>query len=157
MALPPCFLLLLILLPGPAVGLQGLGEGAEMAAGLPGLGLLELPELEPPELEPECRRLLGAFAEGSAALSRCLARRARPVRLCQACRGHYSTLLGLYRDIALGVRRGMGSGWGSGCRGAAARRPCGVWGCVAGGWLGACGVWVRFGCCRGVGRWAVGG
>uniref|UniRef100_A0A8B9STU7 Osteoclastogenesis associated transmembrane protein 1 n=1 Tax=Anas platyrhynchos TaxID=8839 RepID=A0A8B9STU7_ANAPL len=102
MALPPCFLLLLILLPGPAVGLQGLGEGAEMAAGLPGLELLELPELEPPELEPECRRLLGAFAEGSAALSRCLARRARPVRLCQACRGHYSTLLGLYRDIALG-------------------------------------------------------
>uniref|UniRef100_A0A8C3C2K7 Osteoclastogenesis associated transmembrane protein 1 n=1 Tax=Cairina moschata TaxID=8855 RepID=A0A8C3C2K7_CAIMO len=104
MALPPCFLLLLLLIlpPGLAVGLQGLGEGAEMAAGLPELELLELPELEPPELEPECRRLLGAFAEGSAALSGCLARRARPVRLCQACRGHYSTLLGLYRDIALG-------------------------------------------------------
>ncbi|XP_013031002.3 osteopetrosis-associated transmembrane protein 1 [Anser cygnoides] len=117
MAPPPGFHLLLLLLlvlllpPGPAAGLQALGEAAEMAAGLraglpglelelPGLELPELPELEPPELEPECRRLLAAFAEGSAALSGCLARRARPVRLCQACRGQYRSLLGRYRDIA---------------------------------------------------------
>lgn len=137
MAPPPGFHLLLLLLlvlllpPGPAAGLQALGEAAEMAAGLraglpelelelelPGLELPELPELEPPELEPECRRLLAAFAEGSAALSGCLARRARPVRLCQACRGQYRSLLGRYRDIAralgVGPRGGGGWGWGGG-------------------------------------------
>ncbi|NXH25073.1 OSTM1 protein, partial [Myiagra hebetior] len=63
-------------------------------AGLPG---------DLPELEPECRSLLGAFAEGSAALTGCLGRRARPVRLCQGCHGHYRRLLALYDSIAHAV------------------------------------------------------
>lgn len=84
------------------------------SAGLPG---------DLPELEPECRSLLAAFAEGSAALTGCLGRRARPVRLCQGCHGHYRRLLAQYGSIAraVGVRpwgRGgcvaAGAGWGPG-------------------------------------------
>ncbi|NWU60928.1 OSTM1 protein, partial [Pterocles burchelli] len=63
-------------------------------AGLPG---------DLPELEPECRQLLAAFAEGSAALADCLGRRARPVRLCQACHPHYRRLLAQYGHIARAV------------------------------------------------------
>ncbi|XP_077158741.1 osteopetrosis-associated transmembrane protein 1 [Paroedura picta] len=37
------------------------------------------------ELEPECRELLAAFASSSVALTGCLVRSARPVRLCQNC------------------------------------------------------------------------
>lgn len=114
---PLCRQLLLLfalaLALGPAAGLDALGEAEELAAvmaaelraaGLPG---------DLPELEPECRRLLTAFAEGSATLSGCLARRARPVRLCQACGGLYRSLLTQYGDIAraVGVRpveRGRG-------------------------------------------------
>ncbi|XP_041270838.1 osteopetrosis-associated transmembrane protein 1 isoform X2 [Onychostruthus taczanowskii] len=64
------------------------------SAGLPG---------DLPELEPECRSLLAAFAEGSAALTGCLGRRARPVRLCQGCHGHYRRLLAQYGSIARAV------------------------------------------------------
>ncbi|XP_050828516.1 osteopetrosis-associated transmembrane protein 1 isoform X2 [Serinus canaria] len=64
------------------------------SAGLPG---------DLPDLEPECRSLLAAFAEGSAALTGCLARRARPVRLCQGCHGHYRRLLAQYDSIARAV------------------------------------------------------
>ncbi|POI24576.1 hypothetical protein CIB84_011675, partial [Bambusicola thoracicus] len=96
-------LLALALAIGPAAGLDEPGEAEELAevmaaelraAGLPG---------DLPELEPECRRLLTAFAEGSATLSGCLARRARPVRLCQACGGLYRSLLTQYGDIARAV------------------------------------------------------
>lgn len=105
--------------PGPAAGLDALGEAEELAAvmaeelraaGLPG---------DLPELEPECRRLLTAFAEGSATLSGCLARRARPVRLCQACGGLYRSLLTQYGNIAraVGVRPvGRGRGPAAGRR-----------------------------------------
>ncbi|NXP26365.1 OSTM1 protein, partial [Scytalopus superciliaris] len=71
---------------------EGLAEELRVAA-LPG---------DLPELEPECRSLLAAFAEGSAALAGCLGRRARPVRLCQGCRGHYRRLLAQYGTIAAG-------------------------------------------------------
>ncbi|XP_030801167.1 osteopetrosis-associated transmembrane protein 1 [Camarhynchus parvulus] len=64
------------------------------SAGLPG---------DLPELEPECRSLLDAFAEGSAALTGCLGRRARPVRLCQGCHGQYRRLLAQYGSIARAV------------------------------------------------------
>uniref|UniRef100_A0A7M4FR84 Osteoclastosis associated transmembrane protein 1 n=1 Tax=Crocodylus porosus TaxID=8502 RepID=A0A7M4FR84_CROPO len=39
----------------------------------------------PGDLEPECRELLAGFASSCAALSGCLVRSARPVRLCQSC------------------------------------------------------------------------
>lgn len=117
MAPPRC--LCRALLPALALALLGLAAAAgprqtpalelaeELAeelwsAGLPG---------DLPELEPECRSLLAAFAEGSAALTECLGRRARPVRLCQGCHGHYRRLLALYGGIAraVGVRP-----WGRG-------------------------------------------
>ncbi|NXW32710.1 OSTM1 protein, partial [Phaetusa simplex] len=87
---------------GPAAGelRLALGEAEELAEelwgaeGLPG---------DLPELEPECRRLLAAFAEGSATLTGCLGRRARPVRLCQDCHRHYRRLLAQYGSIARAV------------------------------------------------------
>ncbi|NXV45768.1 OSTM1 protein, partial [Uria aalge] len=89
---------------GPAAGELrrplALGEAEELAEelrdaeGLPG---------DLPELEPECRRLLAAFAEGSAALTGCLGRRARPVRLCQDCHRPYRRLLAQYGSIARAV------------------------------------------------------
>ncbi|NXY72434.1 OSTM1 protein, partial [Glareola pratincola] len=94
----------LALVLGPAAGQLrrplALGEAEELAEelwdaeGLPG---------DLPELEPECRRLLAAFAEGSAALTGCLGRRARPVRLCQDCHRHYRRLLAQYGSIARAV------------------------------------------------------
>ncbi|XP_069344403.1 osteopetrosis-associated transmembrane protein 1 [Eulemur rufifrons] len=49
-----------------------------------GLGPLMLPP-DLPDLDPECRELLLDFANGSAELTGCLVRSARPVRLCQNC------------------------------------------------------------------------
>lgn len=110
---------------GPAAGELrrplALGEAEELAEelwdaeGLPG---------DLPELEPECRRLLAAFAEGSAMLTGCLGRRARPVRLCQDCHRHYRSLLAQYGSIAraVGVRPG-GAGETGGRELGAARRP----------------------------------
>ncbi|NXO04359.1 OSTM1 protein, partial [Rhinopomastus cyanomelas] len=63
-------------------------------AGLPG---------DLPELEPECRQLLGAFANSSATLAACLASRARPVRLCQGCHGLYRGLVHQYGRIARAI------------------------------------------------------
>ncbi|NXD92723.1 OSTM1 protein, partial [Chaetorhynchus papuensis] len=100
-----------VLLPALALSLLGLAAAVgprqtpalelaeELAeelwdAGLPG---------DLPELEPECRSLLAAFAEGSAALTGCLGRRARPVRLCQGCYGHYRRLLAQYSSIARAI------------------------------------------------------
>ncbi|XP_075564216.1 osteopetrosis-associated transmembrane protein 1 [Pelecanus crispus] len=104
-----CLLLLLPALAlalGPAAGqarrplaLEALGEAGELAEELWGAGLPG----DLPELEPECRHLLAAFAEGSAALTDCLGRRARPVRLCQACHRHYRRLLAQYGNIARAV------------------------------------------------------
>ncbi|XP_055666710.1 osteopetrosis-associated transmembrane protein 1 [Falco peregrinus] len=110
MAPQPCLLLPLLLALalalGPAAGkarrplaLEALGEAEELAEELWGAGLPG----DLPELEPECRRLLAAFAEGSAALTGCLGRRARPVRLCQACHRHYRRLLAQYGSIARAV------------------------------------------------------
>ncbi|XP_064364924.1 osteopetrosis-associated transmembrane protein 1 [Dromaius novaehollandiae] len=79
--------------------LLALGEAEELSASLWGAGLPG----DLPELEPECRRLLAAFAEGSAALAGCLGRRARPVRLCQACHRHHRRLLAQYASIARAV------------------------------------------------------
>ncbi|KAM6279160.1 osteopetrosis-associated transmembrane protein 1 [Porphyrio hochstetteri] len=79
--------------------LEALGEAEELAEELWGAGLPG----DLPELEPECRRLLVAFAEGSAALTGCLGRRARPVRLCQACHHHYGRLLAQYGNITRAV------------------------------------------------------
>ncbi|NXE78666.1 OSTM1 protein, partial [Cochlearius cochlearius] len=79
--------------------LEALGEAGELAEELWGAGLPG----DLPELEPECRHLLAAFAEGSAALTGCLGRRARPVRLCQACHHHYRRLLVQYGSIARAV------------------------------------------------------
>ncbi|KAM6271833.1 osteopetrosis-associated transmembrane protein 1 [Spheniscus humboldti] len=91
---------------GPAAGgarrplaLEALGEAGELAEELWGAGLPG----DLPELEPECRHLLAAFAEGSAALTGCLGRRARPVRLCQACHRHYRRLLAQYGNIVRAV------------------------------------------------------
>ncbi|XP_050750802.1 osteopetrosis-associated transmembrane protein 1 [Gymnogyps californianus] len=91
---------------GPAAGegrrplaLEALGEAEELAEELWGAGLPG----DLPELEPECRRLLAAFAEGSAALTGCLGRRARPVRLCQACHRHYRRVVAQYGNIARAV------------------------------------------------------
>lgn len=101
---------------GPVAGLEAPDEAEELAMGMAAeLRAAGLPG-DLPELEPECRRLLAAFAEGSATLSGCLARRARPVRLCQACGGLYRSLLTQYGDIAraVGVRpTGRGRGPGS--------------------------------------------
>ncbi|NXI45906.1 OSTM1 protein, partial [Galbula dea] len=99
-------LLVLVFALGPAAGLrrrllalQSLVEAEELAEELWGAGLPG----DLPELEPECRRLLAAFAEGSAALTDCLGRRARPVRLCQACNLQYRHLLAQYGNIARAV------------------------------------------------------
>ncbi|KAM6405590.1 LOW QUALITY PROTEIN: osteopetrosis-associated transmembrane protein 1 [Pluvialis apricaria] len=99
--LPPLLLAVALAL-GPAageasrpLGLEALGEAEELAEELWGAGLPG----DLPELEPECRRLLAAFAEGSAALTGCLGSRARPVRLCQACHRHYRRLLAQYGNI----------------------------------------------------------
>uniref|UniRef100_A0A8D0GPM1 Osteoclastosis associated transmembrane protein 1 n=1 Tax=Sphenodon punctatus TaxID=8508 RepID=A0A8D0GPM1_SPHPU len=40
-------------------------------------------------LEPECKELLLGFANSSLQLTGCLARNARPVRLCQSCYRHF--------------------------------------------------------------------
>ncbi|XP_074043392.1 osteopetrosis-associated transmembrane protein 1 [Macrotis lagotis] len=92
--------LLLVLLPALGLGSvapapgpwaeRRLLEAHDLSLSLlrgPGLGPLSLPPPPPdlPELEPECRELLLAFAEGSAELTGCLVRSARPVRLCQSC------------------------------------------------------------------------
>lgn len=136
---PRLLLLTLALALGPAAGearwppaLEALGDAEELTEQLWGAGLPG----DLPELEPECRRLLAAFAEGSAALTGCLSRRARPVRLCQACHRHYRSLLAQYGSIAraVGVRpRGRTAGAGGGLAGEggceAARgggRPAGV-------------------------------
>ncbi|NXH22883.1 OSTM1 protein, partial [Bucco capensis] len=95
-------LLALALTLGPAavetrrsLALELLVEAEERwGAGLPG---------DLPELEPECRRLLAAFAESSAELTKCLGRRARPVRLCQTCHLQYRHLLAQYDNIARAV------------------------------------------------------
>ncbi|XP_062428662.1 osteopetrosis-associated transmembrane protein 1 [Rhea pennata] len=79
--------------------LLALGEAEELSASLWGAALPG----DLPELEPECRRLLAAFAEGSAALAECLGRRARPVRLCQACHRQQGRLLARYAAIARAV------------------------------------------------------
>ncbi|XP_061222747.1 osteopetrosis-associated transmembrane protein 1 [Neopsephotus bourkii] len=79
--------------------LEALGEAEELAEELWGAGLPG----DLPELEPECRQLLADFAEGSAALTGCLGRSARPVRLCQACHPHYRHLLAQYGNIARAV------------------------------------------------------
>ncbi|XP_054030056.1 osteopetrosis-associated transmembrane protein 1 [Dryobates pubescens] len=81
------------------LALEALGEAVELAEELWGAGLPG----DLPELEPECRRLLVAFAEDSAALMDCLARRARPVRLCQACHLYYHRLLAQYGNITRAV------------------------------------------------------
>ncbi|KAK2533846.1 osteopetrosis-associated transmembrane protein 1 [Columba livia] len=81
------------------LALQALGEAEGLVGELWGAGLPG----DLPELEPECRRLLAAFAEGSAALTDCLGSHARPVRLCQACHRHYRRLLEQYGDIARAV------------------------------------------------------
>ncbi|OPJ73216.1 osteopetrosis-associated transmembrane protein 1 [Patagioenas fasciata monilis] len=98
----------LVLALGPAasagelrrpLALEALGEAEGLVGELWGAGLPG----DLPELEPECRRLLAAFAEGSAALTDCLGSHARPVRLCQACHHHYRRLLEQYGDIARAV------------------------------------------------------
>ncbi|XP_065691432.2 osteopetrosis-associated transmembrane protein 1 [Patagioenas fasciata] len=98
----------LVLALGPAasagelrrpLALEALGEAEGLVGELWGAGLPG----DLPELEPECRRLLAAFAEGSAALTDCLGSHARPVRLCQACHRHYRRLLEQYGDIARAV------------------------------------------------------
>ncbi|XP_065537182.1 osteopetrosis-associated transmembrane protein 1 [Lathamus discolor] len=97
-----CLVLLLALGPSAAGGsrrLPALGEVEELAEELWGAGLPG----DLPELEPECRQLLADFAEGSAALTGCLGRSARPVRLCQACHPHYRHLLAQYGNIARAV------------------------------------------------------
>ncbi|KAK2534833.1 Ostm1 [Columba guinea] len=81
------------------LALEALGEAEGLVGELWGAGLPG----DLPELEPECRRLLAAFAEGSAALTDCLGSHARPVRLCQACHRHYRRLLEQYGDIARAV------------------------------------------------------
>lgn len=108
---------------GRPLGLEALGEAEELTEELWGAGLPG----DLPELEPECRRLLAAFAEGSAALTGCLGRRARPVRLCQACHRHYRRLLAQYGNItrAVGVRPRAEAGAGNGglLRGGPGRGP----------------------------------
>lgn len=102
------------------LALQALGEAEGLVGELWGAGLPG----DLPELEPECRRLLAAFAEGSAALTDCLGSHARPVRLCQACHRHYRRLLEQYGDIAraVGVRpQGRGRAGEAGCRAARGR------------------------------------
>ncbi|XP_061846375.1 osteopetrosis-associated transmembrane protein 1 [Colius striatus] len=104
--LAPLLLSALALALSPAAGesrrplaLEALGEAGELAEELWGAGLPG----DLPELEPECRRLLAAFAESSAALTGCLGQRARPVQLCQACHRQYRHLLAQYGNIARAV------------------------------------------------------
>lgn len=72
-------------------------------------------------LEPECRELLAAFANSSVKLTGCLARSARPVRLCQNCYRQFRELNEQLENIsrAVGVRPTVnarpslqGPGWG---------------------------------------------
>nr|XP_033792910.1 osteopetrosis-associated transmembrane protein 1 isoform X2 [Geotrypetes seraphini] len=55
---------------------------------------------EPPELDPACRQRLDEVANGSAALSRCLVRFARPLHLCRDCRTQFQELNRLLYNVS---------------------------------------------------------
>ncbi|XP_034965177.2 osteopetrosis-associated transmembrane protein 1 [Zootoca vivipara] len=111
--------LLLLLLPGALLGLCSAWSGWEESASggrrhplswelleaedLASLGSGLAGDLLDAQLEPECRELLAAFANSSATLTGCLARSARPVRLCQNCYRQFRDATEQYENIARAV------------------------------------------------------
>ncbi|XP_029451166.1 osteopetrosis-associated transmembrane protein 1 isoform X2 [Rhinatrema bivittatum] len=84
---------------GLLLSLLSLGAGGDWAL---------LPEQ--PDLDPACQQLLGEVANGTAALSQCLVRFARPARLCRDCRPEYQQLSRQVTDIALALGNTSESG-----------------------------------------------
>lgn len=101
---------LLCLLLGLAAG-GGPPRGAGTWALLEDASLALLGAALPGDLEPECQELLAGFATSCAALSGCLVRSARPVRLCQSCYGLFRAVTEQLDNItrAVGVRAGRGA------------------------------------------------